>query len=158
MKLNNHGWGLKAEIIYLVILLSCLLVAIFFIHVLYSDLEKSNQKHDVETNNAVDTNPQNSNQEESTQESEEINYDYYYDLEDNLNEATKLYLENQEYKGNDIYFTINSETLINSGYLENLKDQKNNICTGYSSVETSIDDTYTIDSYIKCTDYTTNGY
>lgn len=48
MHLNEHGWGLKEMLIWVVVILAFLLVAVFYISKLYTGIdEKSNYSNDV---------------------------------------------------------------------------------------------------------------
>ena len=157
MKLNNHGWGIKELIIYLCILLSFLLIAMFFINSLYNDIEqtqKDTQKENLNQNNLYEK----SNEIDIEEEQIEIDFNYYENLEQQLYNATLQYLINGEIPEDTKYTTINIKTLIKKGYIDNLVDENNKFCEGYSNVAIDSINDYSIKSYIKCEEYTTDGY
>lgn len=159
MKLGNHGWGIKELIIYLCILLSFLLVAMYFINSLYNSIETSKKDYEKENNEIYENN---SNKiDESTNEiieENKIDISYYENLEQDLYNATLNYFLNGEINEDTKYISVNIKTLINKGYIDSLIDKNNNTCEGYSNIAIDTTNDYDIKSYIKCSEYTTSGY
>lgn len=128
MFLNKKGWSLREMLLLSGVLLLFLIIAIFYIFRLYNSF------------------------------GEEASVSYYYDLEDRLKNNAKTYLSD--------YYTselTNDEIIISRNVLRNynldvdLKDSEGNVCSGYVKAFQLDDDTI-VSAYIKCPNYTTNGY
>ena len=80
----------------------------------------------------------------------------YHKLEDKLIESSEEYLnETLNYPQENLELTITSDDLINAGYLKELKVKKD-VCTGYVIITKK--DIYEYSAYLKCKNYTTDGY
>ena len=128
MFLNKKGWSLREMLLLSGVLLLFLIIAIFYIFRLYNSF------------------------------GEEASVSYYYDLEDRLENNAKTYLSD--------YYTselTNDEIIISRNVLRNynldvdLKDSEGNVCSGYVKAF-QLDDDIIVSAYIKCPNYTTNGY
>lgn len=164
---DNHGWGLRAE------LLICLILTVFFaiavvligrvVNTLNEDINinkdnnseiiQDNNKNGViisEENNGTtnDNNVETNNYGVSNEES--VNYN---SLEDKLVSAGVLYA-NKYYKDSQLTVTVvrlQTENMLNELIVEDTK------CSGYVEIEK--DETFKYYPYIKCGDkYETNGY
>ncbi len=140
MKLNNHGWGLREMLLYCGLLLLFLAISVFFIIQASRSLEDiSNDKDDVK-----DIESQMS----------------YLKIEENIRDATYLYI-NTYYKDkiNIGTLKVSTDNLVKYNVLDlnDLKpDSESKNCKGYSLVRN--DDAIIVSSYIKCSNYETNGY
>ena len=164
MHLGNNGWGMREMIIYLCILGIILLFVAISIHSLYRKIDKdSKNQEDTIHVVAPDAKDPVVTKEPTVEvppvESKPIDYDYYRNQEARLVSATNKYLvENPTEIGPGI-LTISEDSLVNLGFMTPLYSQFGNKCTGYSNVyvqEGSKD--YTVKSYIKCENYTSEGY
>lgn len=126
--LNKHGWGLKEMLVLSGILLLFLIIAIYYISTLYQDLDL------------------------------EATSDYYYDLEQDLENSVSVYLRDY-YDGNlgADEITITRSTLRAYDLDVDLEDQNHHVCSGYA-VASKTHGVETIEAYISCPNYTTNGY
>lgn len=162
MKLNNHGWGMKNMIIYCCILLLFLIIAVCNVHSLYKNIEnghknynnqnkQSNKLNNTTNNNNGTTNSGNSNVY--------IDYSIYHDYEKKMAEVAKSYvIENRDALHTGIASVLLIE-LVTNGYINQLYDQVNNTeCSGYVNVWDDESGTYQSQAYLKCTNYTTEGY
>ncbi len=157
MKLNNHGWGLREMLILSSVLLLFLLVSVFLVLKMYNRMDEdftNDKEDDVPVQQPGQSEPSVSNPEPE----EEIDLIYYLNLEKKLETAGRNYwLENmtdESLGGVNIYLG----ELADKGYVQEIKDQiSGNPCDGYARifVENSI---ATIDGYIKCDNYKTEGY
>lgn len=155
MKLNNHGWGMRDMIIYTCILLLFLLFVAYSVNSLYDILGNTGE---VEENNTVVD-----NQQEQENEKEEepliVDVEYYNSLEENLKKSTLDYLNTYPTDLSSGILKITSDTLIGLNLMDELYDQtKENKCIGYSNVFQEDNGDYIVDSYINCSNYTTQGY
>ncbi len=143
--MNNKGFGLRQEIIVGIVMFIILLFVTIEIRNLYSDISK-------DTSNAgkIDT--------KETKEVEKKDYYddlYYYQLEGKIRDATYLYISNKEVEFTSNIISINSDTLINSGYLNNLVDEKGNKCTSNSLASKDSVGTVIVDVRLVCDNYST---
>ena len=132
--MNKNGWGLRIELVIIILFLICLLVFVIGLNRL------GLLQYD-----------------EDLMIDEDLNNFSYEVLENNLEDATKKYIRevyNESFENNVI---INYSTLYNNGYIEKLKDEFNNECDGYTEV-VKITNAYVYYPYIKCTTYKTDGY
>ena len=98
-------------------------------------------------------------EEKNTSKKYEINYNYYYKLEEKMNEATRKYISDNNINLiiGELEFSLSD--LSREGYIKELKDNNTkNKCDGYSVVVFNDNNYETINSYIKCDEYTTEGY
>lgn len=128
--MNKKGWGLRAELGFLLLFLVCLLVATIGLH----RLGIFGASSTVISNS-------------------DSNYNYT-DLENRVNEAAKRYYSNNYPNGSSDTVIISVNTLKNSGYLNPIYDNLNRECKGYAKVLS----TGTCVSYIRCGFYKTTGY
>jgi len=133
--MNKNGWGLRAELAFLLLFLVCLLIATIGLHLmglLGGDGGVYRNDDYIENN---------------------INFDYN-SLEKKVTDAANQYY-NVVYnsKTNDTLI-VSTDTLKQYGYLTSIKDSIGRECKGYSIIMR----TNNIVSYIKCTMYKTAGY
>lgn len=135
MKLNNHGWGLNEMLILVAVLLSFLLIAVFFIIQLSKDLGDT-----IQSINGKVT---------------------YNDVESNIKNAAITYFEKYyDAQISNGTITITTNNLLKYKILNNKKlipTEEDNECKGYVLVYKDNLDTK-FDSYIKCEHYETVGY
>ncbi len=127
-----NGWGLRFELVFIMIFLICLLIATIYLNKM--GLIGNSEK---ETENKV--------------------YFSYSALENRLNESSKRYYQNNYDEFASTNVTIRSYTLISSGYMSELLDEDGNKCSGYTAVQHTEDGT-TFKSYVNCPKYKTVGY
>ncbi len=162
MKLNNHGWGTKEFIFSIVAIFLLLFVIVINVHRLYDsmdvDVENNNSEViDNKTNNNTSQNNDNTIEEET----EEIVYDenYYKSYQNKMIDATRNYII---YNSPDIPadgLRIDLTTLIDKNYINSLKDLiDNSVCGGYSIVSINSDTNLNIKTYLKCSNYETEGF
>ena len=126
--LNKHGWGLKEMLILSGILMLFLVIAIYYIFTLYQEMGK------------------------------EMNTNYYHDLEKDLEDNAKVYLE--DYYDDNLTsagVTITRSTLRAYDLDVSLRDPDGDVCSGYV-IASKTHGEESIDAYISCPDYTTDGY
>ncbi len=80
----------------------------------------------------------------------------YLNLETKLVDAGKKYVKDNKIEIDDT-FKISSEILILDGYINDLKDNNNELCTGYVKIN-NINNHLDYQGYIKCNNYQTNNY
>lgn len=150
MKLNNRGWGFRAMLFYMIVLIIFLFIAIALIIRMYryegKDVPISEPiTNIIEKADGVITN-------------NEIRL--YSDLELKLKNATVSYLRN--YYDKEITserVSISLKALQGSGVIDDLKDVKDKtLCNGYTLVSYSKLTGMRYNPYIKCSGYTTTGY
>lgn len=154
MKLGNHGWGYRKMIMYSCAIFCCLFVAMFYINRLYTDLQNSAKNN---TSNSVVNNVEVDNNDNKKEEVEIIDESYYKNLENDLENATRRYVEAGYIDSNQDLTTITSDRLINDGYLSSLLDNKGNKCSGYSNVIRDEIGVYNIYPYIYCSHYSSDN-
>lgn len=135
--MNKNGWGLRAELLIILLFVICLAVACIGANK-FGLLGKNDNpiiKEPTTENNTL----------------------FYEGLEDKLRVATREYY-NVKYSNNteDIVI-IKLSTLYSGGYISKLYDKNNKECDGYSKVVIN-NDISTIIPYIRCNNYTTSGY
>lgn len=150
MKLDNRGWGYRDMIIYSSIIIICLVIVVFFSHIMYTNLEK-----DVSNASSYSSN---TNEEKKpislTKEQEE----YYHNKELEVKQATYVYLDKNNYQGTSAIRKVDLDILEGFGYVNKVTDVLDgSSCKGYAivSVKNSL---YTVNPYIQCSHYVTNGY
>ena len=127
--MSKKGWGLRAELGFLLLFLVCLLVATIGLHKLGI----------FGTSSTIIKNDSNYN---------------YTELENKVSEAAKRYYNNNYPNGASDTVIISVNTLKNNGYLSSIYDSSNRECKGYAKVLP----TGTSVSYIRCGFYKTTGY
>ncbi len=152
MSLNNHGWGMRDMIIFTCILILFLLLANYLISALYDSITPPENN-----NQTVQTPIVEQKEDEQPIDKNLYDYEYYKNLEVKLRLATYYYLTDTKPNLTQNIEKITLEFLINKGYLSEIYDQYGERqCQGYSNVYQ--DDDYTIKTYIKCSNYITEGY
>ena len=138
LKLDEKGWGYTPLIVFGAIFIIFLVGACLAISFIKRETKKEN-------NNPVPLN-------------ETKNYDRMYQLdEDKLENAGEYYvLDNETYFNNSSDNTKISLTyLVNNGYIEQIYDPiYEDPCEGFVIISKN----KSVKSFIKCSNYTTNGY
>lgn len=135
--LNKNGWGIKTAIIFCCIFMFCLLFAVYLAT---SSANKLDKVHE----------------EQGYGEEKFDTTEYYENLETDIYEATKEYVDDNPNILDEEYFKLNIDTLITNGYVTSFEDEYGNECSGY--VEITNDDNVSYDVYILCDNYQTTGY
>lgn len=135
--MNKVGWGLRAELGFLLLFLICLLIATIGLHKLGL---VGNNEPGVEEDFSIYTVGNG-------------NYDYE-SLEDEVTLAARKYYDLKYPNGSADTIVVSVDTLKNNGYLSPIYDSRNKECKGYARILKS----KTIVSYIKCSVYKTAGY
>jgi len=128
MYLNKHGWGLREMLVLSGILIIFLIIAIYYIYLLYNNV------------------------------GEEYTIDYYTNLEDKLEHQSLIYLNDYyEANLTSDYIIISRSILRNYDLDIPLNDPYGDACSGYVTVNKSKGIINT-KGYIKCNNYVTDGY
>lgn len=135
--MNKLGWGLRAELGFLLLFLICLLISTIGLHKLGL---VGNNEPGVEEDLSIYTIGNG-------------NFDYE-ELENNVTSAAKRYYETKYPYGSTDTIVVSVETLKNNGYLSPIYDSRHKECNGYAKILRS----KTIVSYIKCSVYKTPGF
>ncbi len=130
--MNKNGWGLRVELMFIIIFLVCLLIATI-------GLKRMGMFGG-----------------DTSYEKPDDNFSYVK-LENSLNEASKRYYQNH-YEDSTTEVTIMSSTLISNGYISILKDENGRVCSGYTKVLSNYSGGLVFTSYINCPNYKTVGY
>ena len=130
--MNKNGWGLRVELLFIILFLVCLIIATI-------GLKKMGMFG-----------------EESPFEKKDDNFSYSR-LESTLNDASRRYYQNN-YEDNTTETTIMSSTLISNGYMSTLKDGNGRACSGYTKVVSNYSGGLIFTSYINSPNYKTAGY
>lgn len=158
MKLNNKGFGIKESIIYLSILLLILLIASCSVSSFYDSLEKSRNENYQESY-LFDT--ENPNDDDVVKDDEDdsnvINYEYYYEAEDKFETAAINYATSKGLTDSEI--TVYLDELVKLGFMENkiVDYVSGKTCSGYV-ILTYNNFNYDSKGYILCTNYKTEGF
>ena len=131
--MNKNGWGLRAELGFLLLFLVCLLITTIGLH----RMGLVGNKDD--------------NVEEDFGEYTIDPYDYDM-LESRVSSAAENYYKDNFTFGGDVTI-IKVTTLKNNGYLTTIYDSRKNECRGYAKVING-----TAFPYIRCSTYKTAGY
>ena len=134
--MNKNGWGLRAELGFILLFLVCLLIATIGLHRLGLLNDKDGAYIDL-----------------GEYTSGKGNYDYS-GLESTVTAAAKKYYKDNYPNGNSDTIVVNISTLKNNGYLSPIYDSRHNECKGYARILSS----GVCVSYIKCSAYKTSGY
>lgn len=135
--MNKNGWGLRAELMIILLFVICLAIAGIGFNK-FGLLGENDDPLIKEPNT-------------------ENNKLYYEGLEDKLRVGTREYYNIKYSNNTEDVIIIKLSTLYNGGYVSKLYDKNNKECNGYSKVIVN-DDTSTIIPYISCSNYTTSGY
>ncbi len=130
--MNKKGWGLRAELGFLLLFLICILVATIGL-----------QKMGILGSGDSDLYSSSSNKK----------YDYNA-LENKVVEAAQKYYSNTYPNGAYDTVIVSVDTLKNNGYLTPLYDYLGRECRGYAKILKN----KTCVSYIRCGFYKTTGY
>lgn len=142
--LNNKGWGLRMMIILTCVIIVFLLIASYFVVSLYGELN--------DNINAVN----NSVNKEVTLTEQQKNY--YVQNETLLNNSAIYYINTSSFDIREVTYKIKLSELVNLGQIKNIYDVvDNSLCEGYTLINYEVDH-YVGTSYIKCKNYTTEGY
>ena len=135
--MNKNGWGLRAELGFLLLFLICLLISTIGLH----------------TMGLVGNNSPGVEEDLSIYTRDTGNFDYA-SLESRVSSAAKKYYVDRYSVGSTDTVVVSVETLKNHGYLSPLYDSRNKECTGYAKILKS---GATV-SYVRCSVYKTAGY
>lgn len=154
MQLNNHGWGMRDMIIYTCVLILFLLLAAYLITALYDNISVEEKTSD--NNSKVETPVE---EEQQPSEIIIIDYKYYKDKETAVKLATYNYLNDVKPELTDNKIKIEIDTLIEKQYIEKIYDASGtHTCQAYSTAYLDEHEEYIVSPYIKCENYTTEGY
>lgn len=156
MKLNDKGFGMKEMIIIMSGLLLFLLLAAYNVSKLYSSIEKS-QNEAREAQKVVEQ-----KKEEEVEVPvivEKVNEEYYKNLELKFKNATLDYMNDYRYDMSSQIMSVTSDTLEGLNYISMVDQFGNKTCDGYSNVfYDEVNEEYVIKSFIRCTNYISEGY
>ena len=126
--LNKNGWGLREMLLLSGVLIIFLIIAIYYIYILYGELDKR------------------------------VTVDYYEKLEEKLENQAQVYLNDYYDEDlNSDYVTITRSTLRAFDLDISLLDNDGDACSGYVMANKS-KAKVNIKAYISCDKYTTDGY
>ena len=125
--MNKNGWGLRAELGFILLFLICLIIS--SIGLSQFGLLKNGKYN-------------NSNSNES-----------YYILENDVAASAKKYYNRYYKNGADQTVIIGVKALITNGYINEVKDKYGNDCTGYAKILSN----GTSQAYLSCKYYKTTG-
>ena len=129
--MNKNGWGLRVELVFIILFLICRLIAAI-------GLRKMGL---FGGQNSIDNSPRYS----------------YLELENKMNDASKKYFQ-RYYSNYNREVTIRSLTLVSGGYMSSLIDENGDECSGYTKVTPNYSGELIFTSYINCPNYKTAGY
>ena len=128
MHLNKNGWGFGEMMVLLGILACFLLIAIYYIYIMYNNFDK------------------------------EVNINYYQRLEEKLENQALIYLnEHYDENLMSDKVTINKSVLDAYGLGVSLEDKQGYLCKGYVIANKS-KGVINKKAYISCRKYETDGY
>lgn len=133
--MNKNGWGLRAELAFVLLFLVCILISTIGLYRL-GLLKNASGIYDDDTGYIRNN----------------VNYDYDSLERQVVSAAEKYYNENYSEINDTIVVT--TSTLKSKGYLSPLYDYRDKECNGYAVILK----TGNIVSYIKCGLYKTSGY
>ena len=134
--MNKNGWGLRAELGFLLLFLICILIATIGLHSL--GLTKDKEGAYVDLGEYTKGNG---------------TYDYSA-LELKVADAAKKYYVDRYPNGTTDTIVVSIDTLKNNGYMSSIYDGRNKECKGYAKILK----TGNAVGYIKCSIYVTTGY
>lgn len=153
-KLNNRGWGLQAMMICVLVLMIALVIIAVLIQKTFGDMLNINGVPPTTVDNS--TNNKDENKDKPTKPTKLT----YSDLENKVTSAARKYQkENYDDILDGEQISVTLKTLKREKLLEDIKDIQDNktSCTGYALFKRK-DDEITYKAYIKCSNYTTDGY
>lgn len=133
--MNKHGWGLRAELAFVLLFLICLVISTIGLYRL-GLLKNARGIYDDDTGYIYNN----------------VNYDYD-SLERQVVNAAERYF-NDNYSDVSDTVVVTTTTLKAKGYLNPIYDNRNRECSGYAVMLKNKN----IVSYIKCGFYKTAGY
>ena len=160
-KLNNRGWGLQAMMICVLVLMIALVIIAVLIQKTFGDMLNINGEPSTSINSNKNNTDKNDNKNDNKNDKNEKPTKLTYsDLENKVTSAAKKY-QKENYDdildGEQISVTV--KTLKREKLLEDIKDAQDSktSCTGYALFKRKNDE-ITYKAYIKCNNYTTDGY
>ena len=130
MKIDNRGFGIQSMMIAVLVLMMCLVLISAFANIVFNNISN-----------------------------EETNSTDYIEIEEKVEQATKKYQQkyyNNILDGDEIKVSLKS--LQNEGFIDILKDNKNNICDGYAYI-IGKENKVIYNAYIRCgNEYKTKGF
>ena len=121
MKIDNRGFGIQSMMIAVLVLMMCLVLISAFANKVFNNISN-----------------------------EETNSTDYIEIEEKVEQATKKYQQkyyNNILDGDEIKVSLKS--LQNEGFIDILKDNKNNICDGYAYI-IGKENKVIYNAYIRC--------
>lgn len=138
MKLNNHGWGTKEFLIAAAIIFGLLLFISYEVNRFYMGID--------------------SNIETKASNTKKVNRSYYTSYEKKVSDAAISYVVSNGVAVPDAGERVYISDLVDMGYVDNLYDYySKRMCSGYAIVR-DYNNNLSARSYIKCSNYTTEGY
>ncbi len=131
--MNKHGWGLRAELAFVLLFVICILVSTILLH----RMGIFGRRDEV-------LDPINYTREKD--------FDFV-SLEKTVSDAAKRYYNDLYYNNMDTVI-VSVDTLKNKGYMTSIFDNRNRECKGYSMIVNGGNAV----SYIRCSTYKTTGY
>lgn len=130
MTIDNRGFGIQSMMIAVLVLMMCLVLISAFANKVFNNISN-----------------------------EETNSTDYMEIEEKVEQATKKY--QQEYYNNILdgdEIKVSLKSLQNEGFIDILKDNKNNICDGYAYI-IGKENKVIYNAYIRCgNEYKTKGF
>ena len=130
MTIDNRGFGIQSMMIAVLVLMMCLVLISAFANKVFNNISN-----------------------------EETNSTDYIEIEEKVEQATKKY--QQEYYNNILdgdEIKVSLKSLQNEGFIDILKDNKNNICDGYAYI-IGKENKVIYNAYIRCgNEYKTKGF
>lgn len=130
MKIDNRGFGIQSMMIAVLVLMMCLVLISAFANKVFNNISN-----------------------------EETNSTDYIEIEEKVEQATKKYQQkyyNNILDGDEIKVSLKS--LQNEGFIDILKDNKNNVCDGYAYI-IGKENKVIYNAYIRCgNEYKTKGF
>ena len=140
MNKSSNGWGLPTLLLMICVIIIALLTSTLVVIRFNSMLGRDNNESEGKVQKVV-------------------NETYYIGKMNELTLATNKYIDDYNVNLNDGVVRIDLYTLINSDYINPIKDSiTNSRCKGYSEAFLNRDGIKQINSYLKCDSYTTPDY
>lgn len=135
--MNKEGWGLRVELLFILMFLFCLVAATIGLNRL-GLIGENDDAPLIKDPVSKD--------------------DFSYEtLENKVSAAAKRYYEDNYSILNQDIVIIRITSLVSGGYMSEIKDGNNKTCSGYAKVINSSGNAVYV-SYIKCSKYKTTGY
>lgn len=161
--MNNEGWGLSEMLFCLCIIVLALVVSVIMINKSINNFNESASGNNKEENEKIPNQEETKEEEKEEIEEQPVVQEYktYSEIEEAMTNAAKQYQEKiygeDLLEGDKISVTIKS--LVREGYLTSINDPSNkkSECSGYVTfIKENNEVTY--NAYLKCDEYTTEGY